>query len=144
MAQAISRGLAIINAIVNGVPTNISAWANISVQTTSITQKWDQEDVKDSNGATTSRQARNPSYDKKITFKPTAQTLALARTATILLAPLAELDFAGEDASDLDGGWQLQSGAEIQIKNDATADYSVSCERFADSTQNTLMLSVPS
>jgi hypothetical protein len=144
MATAVSRGFAIINAIVNGTPTNISAWASIAVQSTGITQKWDQENIKDSNGFTCSRQARDASFDKKIMFKPTAQTLALARSATVVLAPFAELDFAGEDATDLDGGWQLQSGAEIQIKNDASADYSLSVERFADSTQNALILSTPS
>jgi len=144
MATTIARGLAIINAIVGGVPTNISAWASISVQTTSVTQNFEMEEVKDSGGFTASRQARNAKLEKKISFKPTSTTLALAKTATVLLAPLATLTFSGSDASDFDGSWQLLSGSEIQIKNDATAEYSVNCDAFQDSTQRALILSTPS
>jgi hypothetical protein len=144
MAAPISRGLAIINALVGGVPTNVSVWANISPQTAAVTQKWDLETVKSSNGTTVSRQARDHQFDKKVTFKPTATTLAAAKSATVFLAPLATLTFAGSDASDFDGNWQLDTGADIQIKNDATAEYSFSCNKLADSGDNALIQTIPS
>lgn len=145
MAAPILRGLSIVNAIVGGRPTNISVWANIAVQSTTVSQKWDLETIRaGETGTTVSRIARDHQFDKKVTMKPTATTLTLAKSAAVFLAPLATLTFAGSDAADFDGNWQLDTGADIQITNDKSAEYSFSCNKLADSADNTVIQTQPS
>lgn len=144
MATTVTRGLAIINAIVGGVPTNISVWANgISPQSTSVTQNWNEENIMDAGGFENASLARNHNYTREFSFKPTSDTIAHAKGATIFLAPFAKMTFSGSEASDFDGDWRLENGAQIQLKNDATADVSVRCKKWADGTQNTLLNTVP-
>ena len=145
MATSTKRGLAIISALVGGVPTNITAWANgISPQTASLTQNWDEEKIKDNVGFTNAKIARDDNFTREFTIKPTSDTLAHAKSATVFLATFAKLTFSGSEASDFDGDWCLESGSQIQIKNDATAEYTVRCIRYADSTQNTSLNTAPS
>jgi len=144
MATTVTRGLAIINAIVGGVPTNISVWANgISPQSSSVTQGWKEENVMDAGGFENASLARDHAYTRQMEFKPTSTTLAQAKGATIFLAPFAKLTFSGSEASDFDGDWRLENGAQIQLKNDQTASVTVPCKRWADGTQNTLLNTVP-
>jgi hypothetical protein len=81
---------------------------------------------------------------RTFTFKPTSDTLAHAKSATVFLAPYAKLTFTGSDASDFDGDWCLESGSKIQIKNDDYAEYTLSCIKYLDSTQNTALNTAPS
>jgi hypothetical protein len=134
---AVIRGLAIINSIVGGVPTNITAWANgILPQSSDATQNWEEEKIKDTRGFDAVWLARNAHLVRKFEFKPTSDTLAHAKSATVFLAPYAKLTFASSEASDLDGDYRLMDGAQIQIRNDATATYTLSCVKYSDADQN--------
>lgn len=137
MASATLKGLAIINAIVGGVPTNVAALAAVLPQSHDVTLNFDEEVIKDSTGFDGVWIARNSHLVRQFEFKPTAATLTAAKSATAFYAAYAKFTFSGSDASDLDGDWQIMSGQNIAIKNDASATVRVTCRKYQDSTQNT-------
>lgn len=142
---SVLRGVASIQAIVGGVPTNVTAWANgILPQSQSGSLDWDEKKVMDASGFTAGKRSTDHHIKMDFTFKPTSDTLAHAKSATVFLAPYAKITFAATEAADFSGDWCLESGSKIEIKNDDYANYTLSCIRYLDSGQNTSMNTAPS
>ena len=145
MATSVLRGVASIQAIVGGVPTNVTAWANgILPQSQDMSLDWEEKKVMDAAGFTAGKRATDANIKQTFTFKPTADTLLHAKAATVFLAPYAKITFAATEASDLVGDWCLESGSKIEIKNDDYASYTLTCIRYLDNTQNAAMNTAPS
>lgn len=144
MATAALRGLASIQSIVGGVPTNITAWANgILPQSQEASLEWEEKKVMDAFGFTAGKRSTDHNIKMTFTFRPTSDTLAHAKAATVFLAPYAKITFTATEAADLSGDWCLESGSKIQIKNDDYAEYTLTCIRYLDSTQNASLTTAP-
>ncbi len=145
MATSVLRGVASIQAIVGGVPTNITAWANgILPQSQEVSLDWEEKKVMDAAGFTAGKRATDANKKQTFTFRPTSDTLAHAKSATVFLAPYAKITWATTDAADLAGDWCLESGSKIEIKNDDYASYTLTCIQYLDGTQNASMTTAPS
>lgn len=150
MPTAIIKGKAIIETIKlpaaaaggGGVPTlaggttvSASFWGYISPQDDTLEQNWNEEVIQHG-GYDASWIIRNENNVRSLTIKPTANTIANAKAATVFLAPRSRFTWSGSDSSEFDGDWTLLSGATISLKQGESATYTLKVIKYGDATQN--------
>lgn len=150
MATA-TRGYAQINSGFGSVTFDVILYAE--PQSMKASQEWDDTKVKDRNGLDCSRQAKNERYTGEIGFKllgdnstnaAKINTVApggfLPKLSTVIIAGVS---LTAGATNIFNASWTVESGCDIMLKNDDCADFNLKLGRYADSTQNTLMVSTP-
>jgi len=161
MAAPIVRG----KAVVAGVNGTFDAYLYSIQQTGKATQNWEEEIIKDADGADISWLARNEhltlDWGLKLVGDTVAHAMAPAQVVAYsagsagsavsslgqpFLAPLSAVNFTATSPTQASftGTYQVLSGNDVDIANTKVGDLALKLRRYAASAQNTLANTVPS
>ena len=138
MASPIKKGLASVTGIVGTIDLVVYAVQ----QTGTVTQNWEQEVIKDVGGFDAAWISRNLHVLADFKFKVLGDTAAHAKSTTFI-APLATVTLTQFDLADVNGTYQNQSGAQIDLSNVSVADFATKFLKYSDAAQNTASQTTP-
>ena len=123
------------------------------IQSFGLTQNYESEKIKDSLGNTCSERTINEMHDADISIKMIGSSAANARAINTVSAggflPMQQTVIITQPATGpqlptcMVGTFKVKSGMKIDAKNAACGDLTIPLEKYADSTQNTLMNTTP-
>lgn len=120
-----------------------------------LSQKWEQDIVKDETGDDYAKRAHNEMYDGDlgmilvdktgtVTSGVSASSAAHAKAGAAFFTPLAIITITACDVAAWVGAYTLESGSDISQENTQTGKIAFKLVKYADSAQNTLMTATPS
>lgn len=147
MATIVFRGKAQINSGFGSATFDVIAYAE--PQTFTISHEFQDDKKKDRQGQDCSRRGQNEMYKGDIEFELLGDTKANAAKINSVtnggfLPMLSNVVITGADLSVANRTWIVPTGQNIAMKNDDVAKFKLPLEAYADTAQNTLMISIPS
>lgn len=139
MAAPTQRG----KAAVSGTTGTIDVVIYPVTQSANINHNFEEEIVKDVNGADAAWLARNVHKLADFKFKALGDTAAHAAAGLTFIAPFATVTLSGFTCAEFNTTWQNISGASIDLNNTSVADFATKFRCYTDATQNTLSQTTP-
>ena len=129
----------------NGSPiafTGTVTLPNFELESADTNYTWKEKENTDSTGNVQNITQTNFKYETTFKFFPTGATRALALGIGADVLTAVSLTVANFAQTQFNGIWRVKPGTKISLKMDDNASIDLSCERYANPSQNTALTTV--
>ena len=131
----------------NGTAISISGLVSFELDSDDLTLTWKEKENTDTTGNVQNITQTNFKYERSIKFAPSgssrANAAAVAEYAvadsggSFVPLQMISITVANYQVAAFNGLWRIKPGTKVNIKMDDNATVDLSCERYANATQNT-------
>jgi hypothetical protein len=136
MPQEIQHGSAVLHGIRNN-GTAIDIGYDAFIETAKVEHKFDEDTVKDQQGADASWIGTNERLETEITLVPKGTTRALAEAATVILTPFQTIEFSNFAVDLWNTTWGYIGGQTVELPAGKPGKVSLKFRMYVDEDQNT-------